>query len=156
TLQAALDWSYALLSQAEQAAFRTLAVFPGRFDLDAAQFVINRSESGVRPGDDGDGFDLLSLLVDKSLVFVDRSAEPSRYRLLSPGRQYAAERLADAGEEDAARDRHRDYFVAQASRWRSELYAITRVGRVLTDQADCLVALERSWQRGDVDAALCL
>ena len=89
TLQAIVSWSYDLLSDEERAVFRRLAVFPGSFDLEAAEQVAG--------GDDPlDVVDIVVHLVDRSLVQYER--DHRRYRLLETLRQYAADRLAEAGE----------------------------------------------------------
>jgi predicted ATPase/class 3 adenylate cyclase/DNA-binding CsgD family transcriptional regulator len=110
TLRASVDWSHALLSEPERVLFRRLAVFLGGFDLDAAQAV------GVSA--DVEGYqilDQLSLLVDKSLVVADQVRGAMRYRLLETVRQYALEKLAESGEADAVRSRHRDHYTAFAA-----------------------------------------
>ncbi|MGY1731105.1 ATP-binding protein [Geodermatophilus sp. SYSU D01045] len=94
TMRAALDWSHDLLTAAEQRLLRRLAVFAGSFSLDAA-----RAVSG-----DGDVLPALGGLVEQSLVVAEEGPE-ARYRLLEPVRQYAAARLADAGETELAADR---------------------------------------------------
>ena len=112
TLHATLDWSYALLPEPEAQLFQRLAVFTGGFMLEAAEAV---------GGDDAqtDVLNLLSHLIDKSLVTVERvpSAHDSqsgqgerRYRLLEVLRQYGVEKLAASGELEQTRRRHRDYF----------------------------------------------
>ena len=101
TLRGAVDWSYDLLSEPEQRLLRHLAVFAGGFTLDAAE------QMGR--------LDLLTSLVDKSLVQVDEGNDGERrYRLLETLRQYGLEELAERGELADARDRHRDYFLAFA------------------------------------------
>jgi predicted ATPase/DNA-binding SARP family transcriptional activator len=114
TLRATMDWSYQLLPAAEQAVLRRLAVFPGSFDLGAAEAVV---ECGGLPGaqEGVEVLDLLSGVVDKSLVGVESQGVEVRYRLLEIVREYANERLAEAGEGDAARRRHRDFFLTLAS-----------------------------------------
>ena len=110
TLRASVDWSHALLTETERILFRRLAVFLGGFDLDAAQ--------AVAGGGDVQRYqvlDQLSLLVDKSLVVADESGRRTRYRLLETVRQYAAEKLAESGEADAVRARHRDHYTAIAA-----------------------------------------
>lgn len=99
SLQATLDWSYDSLAPSEKDLFAQLAVFPGGFGLDAAKEVC---AAGI-----GD----LEALVAKSLVSTHRSPAGTRYRMLEPVRQFAAEKLA-APAERAARDR----FVAWAQR----------------------------------------
>jgi predicted ATPase len=107
TLRSTIDWSYDLLSEKERALFRRLCVFAGGFDLPAVQ--------AIWP--DGDPLDHIEQLVDKSLVTVEQLAdEKLRYRLLETLRQYGAERLAEAGEEDDARERHFVHYLGVAER----------------------------------------
>jgi predicted ATPase/class 3 adenylate cyclase/DNA-binding CsgD family transcriptional regulator len=110
TLRASVDWSHALLTEPERVLFRRLAAFLGGFDFNAAQTVA------------GDGeierfqvLDLLTLLVDKSLLAADDSRGRTRYRLLETVRQYALEKLGESGEADTVRSRHRDYYTAIAA-----------------------------------------
>ena len=105
TLQAAVSWSHDLLGETERQVFRRLAAFPASFDLDAAEAVAGDPETDV--------IDALVRLVDQSLVQYD--ATSGRYRLLETLRQYAADRLADAGETDLARDRHTHFYLALAA-----------------------------------------
>jgi DNA-binding CsgD family transcriptional regulator len=98
TLQASVDWGYALLGEAERVVFRRLAVFAGGFSLDAAERVV--AGDGVEAVE---VLDLLLGLVDKSMVLAE---DTGRYRLLETLRQYGAARLLDAGETPAVRDRH--------------------------------------------------
>ncbi|OCB23789.1 transcriptional regulator [Mycobacterium intracellulare subsp. yongonense] len=109
TLRASVDWSHALLTEPEQVLFRRLAAFAGGFDLDAAQAV--GADSDV---ESYQLLDQLSLLVDKSLVVADDTADGMRYRLLETVRQYAQEKLGESGEADEVRTRHRDYYTARA------------------------------------------
>ena len=109
TLRASVDWSHALLSEPERVLFRRLAVFLGGFHLDAAHAV---------SGGDMQRFqvlDQLTLLVDKSLVVAENTSGRTRYRLLETVRQYALEKLAESGEADAVRSRHRDHYNAMAA-----------------------------------------
>jgi len=107
TLQAAVGWSYDLLSDEEQRVFRRLAVFPSSFDLDAAESVA---------GGDGsvDVIDVVVRLVERSLVQHDSSM--GRYRLLETLRQFAADRLAEAGETPSALEAHGSFFLGLVSR----------------------------------------
>jgi predicted ATPase/DNA-binding SARP family transcriptional activator len=152
TLRAALDWSYDLLSADEQSALRQLAVFPDRFDLDAAAAVM--AAGGPTTARSLDGFDLLAQLLDKSLVLAEKAGEVNRYRLLEPIRQYAMEKLAEAGELDEARRRHRDFFLMRASTFRSEFYVNVELRRNLDDLGNYRAALDWSWREGDIEAAL--
>ena len=113
TVEATVQWSHQLLDPAEQEAFGNLAVFAGSFDAAGA--------AAVAPGLD---IGLLARLVDKSLVAVLRTAGGrTRYRLLETVRDYALGRLAEAGELDAARDRHLNHFSALAAPAREEWLA---------------------------------
>ena len=101
-----MDWSYELLTPAEQLLLRRLAVFSG-WNLEMAERVCT---DGRLPA--GAVLDLLAALIDKSLVTLDGEvAGDVRYRLLDTIRQYAAERLAASGEEPVLRRRHRDCLV---------------------------------------------
>jgi predicted ATPase/class 3 adenylate cyclase len=107
TLRSAIDWSYDLLSEEERGLFRRLSVFAGSFDLAAVEAIWPQS----------DPLDLVEQLVDKSLVTVEQLDDDKlRYRLLETLRQYSAERLIEADEEEDARERHFGYYVAVAER----------------------------------------
>jgi predicted ATPase/class 3 adenylate cyclase len=97
TLRAAVDWSYALLTGAEQLLLARLSVFAGGFDLAAAEAVCGSGDPDVL-----DIADLLGSLVDKSLVVAELAGETLRYRLLETIRLFAAERLAEAGDGEVA------------------------------------------------------
>jgi predicted ATPase/class 3 adenylate cyclase len=111
TLRATVDWSYSLLNPAEKSLLGLLSVFAESFDLDAVE--------GVCGGGDIEAFeiaDLLGSLVDKSLVAAEPVGDAVRYRLLETIRQFAAERLVEAGDEAAAAAAaaHCRYFLALA------------------------------------------
>jgi predicted ATPase/class 3 adenylate cyclase/DNA-binding CsgD family transcriptional regulator len=110
TLRASVDWSHALLTEPERVLFRGLAAFLGGFDFDAAQTVASGGEV-----ERFQVLDLLTLLVDKSLVVADDTGGRTRYRLLETVRQYALEKLGESGEADAVRARHRDHYTAMAA-----------------------------------------
>ena len=127
TLRAALDWSYELLSEAEQRLLRHLAVFSGGFTAAAASAVVN--EGGAAPSS---VIEDLADLVTKSLVALDRDTG-SRWCLLETTRAYALEKLAGHGEHDRAALRHarylRDLFSRSASRSSVGISADERMGR---------------------------
>jgi predicted ATPase/class 3 adenylate cyclase/DNA-binding CsgD family transcriptional regulator len=110
TLRASVDWSHALLTDPERALFRRLAVFMGGFDLGAAEVVASGGDLERHQV-----LDLLTLLVDKSLVAAEYASGPTRYRLLEMVRQYALEKLGESGEADEVRARHRDHYAALAA-----------------------------------------
>jgi predicted ATPase/DNA-binding SARP family transcriptional activator len=118
TLQAALDWSYHLLSEYEQALFRRLSVFAGGFDLEAVEAV-------GAPALEGENappvtvLDLLSRLVDHSLVAVEWGE--GRCRLLETVRAYTLEQLEANGDAEIVLRRHAEYFLALAEQAEPEL-----------------------------------
>jgi predicted ATPase/class 3 adenylate cyclase len=113
TLRQAVDWSYDLLAPRERELLNRLGVFAGGFTLDAAESVA--AGGGIEVFE---VLDSLGQLVDKSLVVADPTPAGTRYRLLETIRQYALERLDDAGETDTTRRRHATWcagFIAEAS-----------------------------------------
>jgi non-specific serine/threonine protein kinase len=117
TLKGALDWSHELLSESEKVLFRRLSVFAGGWTLKTAETVA--SGDGV---EEGEVLDLLSGLVEKSLVLAEEHEGVGvRYRMLEPVKQYAREKLEEAGESATVRRRHADFFLALAQRARPEL-----------------------------------
>jgi predicted ATPase len=118
TMRAALDWSYEWLSQTEQTLFRHLAIFQGGWTtktIEAATVNANLDEFGV--------LDVLSSLVNKSIVVAELRGDAQRYRLMEPLRQYGLERLKECGEFDAVAAKHARYFTEYAqqaaSHWRT-------------------------------------
>ena len=117
TLEATVDWSYQLLSEPERTLLARLSVFPAGWSIEAAEQVC--ASDGLEAGD---VLDLLSHLVGKSLVIVESEiAGDRRYRFLETVRQYARDRLAQAGSIDRLRQRHFDYLFAQFSSAMSRL-----------------------------------
>ncbi|HET6948467.1 MAG TPA: tetratricopeptide repeat protein [bacterium] len=117
TLRATMDWSHDLLSPEERMLFRRLAVFAGGFTLPAAEAVC--AGDGVEPST---VLDVLTRLVDRSLVMVDLRGEVTRYRLLETVRQYALEKLLAAGEAPGVRAGHRDWYLHRAEQAEDELH----------------------------------
>jgi len=136
TLRALIDWSHDLLTPAERALFRRLAVFAGGWSLEAAEDVCADETLAA-----DDVLDLLSSLVDKSLVNADVAG--ARYRLLDTVRQYAEAKLRESGEEDATRARHVRCYLALAEAARPMLAG--------PEQGTWLARLDRD--RGNILAA---
>ena len=106
-----------LLQEQEKRLLHCLSVFSGGWTLEAAEQIC--SGEGI---EEWEVLDLLTSLVEKSLVpFEDQGAE-ARYRLLETVRQYARDRLLEAGQAEAVRDRHRDWFLALAEEAGPKLY----------------------------------
>jgi non-specific serine/threonine protein kinase len=120
TLRATLDWSYDLLPADEQALLNRLSVFAGGWTLEAAESVC--SGQGVAGEQQGPAtLDTLARLANKSLVVADTAGASARYRMLETVREYAAERLAEAGETETQREAHARYFLSLAERTEPEL-----------------------------------
>ncbi|HZM25590.1 MAG TPA: hypothetical protein VFC02_27820, partial [Anaerolineales bacterium] len=116
TLRALIDWSYQLLSEQERLLFRRLAVFVGGWTLEAAESIC-----GFGGIESVDILDLLTHLVDKSLVTVEHIGKESRYRRLETIRQYAREKLFETEEAAQIRDRHLDYYLRLAEKAEVEI-----------------------------------
>ncbi|CAN5657199.1 LuxR family transcriptional regulator [soil metagenome] len=122
TLHATMDWSHELLGREERALFRRLSVFAGGLSLKAAE--------SVYAGEDlerAEVLELLSHLVDKSLVVARDVDGETRYRLLETVRQYGREKLDASGEEAEVRRRHADFYVALAEKAEPELKGARQV-----------------------------
>jgi len=150
TLHALIDWSYDLLTGEERAVFRRLGIFVNGFTLEGAQ--------AVACGGDIDGLDVIDLLdslVDKSLVVSEPAGDSFRYRLLESTREYALERLSEAGEREQAARRHLEFFAT--SFWqlqeRDEQTGGGGLRSVLlkAEIEDVRSALDGALERGDLE-----
>ncbi len=115
TLRAAIDWSYNLLDANEKKLLVRLSVFMGGWTLEAAEQVC------VRQGGEFEVLDVLSDLIDKSLVIMDGSTGEARYHLLETTRQYAREKLLEADESELLHNQHLAYFVELAEKGNKEI-----------------------------------
>jgi predicted ATPase/DNA-binding winged helix-turn-helix (wHTH) protein len=106
TMNAALEWSYRWLPEAEQVVLRQLAILVGRFSLEAAQSVQAGPEASMPHA-----VEHLANLVEKSLVTADVGGAQVTYRLLDTTRAYGLERLREHGEFDNASRRHAEYYL---------------------------------------------
>jgi predicted ATPase/DNA-binding CsgD family transcriptional regulator len=114
TLRSAIAWSYELLSTEEQTFFRHLGIFAGSFSLRAAEMIAAHLMM--------DPLESLASLVDKSLVQVQgRDQDNVRYALLESTREYARERLVEAGEHEEAGRIHANYYLILAEQAEPEL-----------------------------------
>jgi predicted ATPase/class 3 adenylate cyclase len=149
TLQAMIEWSDSLLSDQERKLLRRLSVFAGGFSLDAATHVC--AGDGIASSD---VLDLLAALVDKSLLETEPAA--SRFRLLEVTRQYASERLVQAGEDAAVRAAHLAWYRTLADRADEALTGADQarwLDLLDADHENLLVALASGREGADGDDA---
>jgi predicted ATPase/DNA-binding SARP family transcriptional activator len=135
TLRALIDWSYDLLGEPERDLLCRLSVFAGGWSLEAAETI---GGAGT--------LDRLSQLVNKSLVVVEHGGA-TRYRLLETIRQYAHERLAEAGRQDTAQRQHLAYFRALVEQAHGELRGPEQtewLDRLADEHGNLRVALEQA------------
>ena len=139
TLAATFDWSYELLSELEQTAFRRVAVFAETFSLRAAGAV------AAGGGVDRDAITVvLPDLVGRSMISIEQEPASFRYRLIETLREYGRARLAEAGETDAVRQRHAAWYQTLAQEAASHFADPGRrrwFERIDADQADFQAAL---------------
>jgi predicted ATPase len=149
TLHALIDWSWELLSEAEQALLRRLSVFAGGWSLEAAEAV---------DGNPYETLDLLTSLVNKSMVIAERpKGQTARYHMLETIRLYGQEKLALSAEGDQVRTQHRDWFMALAERAEPHLKShdqIVWVKQLELEHDNLRSALEWSLGQRDVEPAL--
>jgi predicted ATPase/DNA-binding SARP family transcriptional activator len=152
SVTATIDWSYRLLADPERSLFARLSVFAGGFDLDAAHGVC-----GEDCADQHDTLDLLTGLVDKSMVTMRSDGGVTRYGVLETLRAYGRERLCDNGVDDAYARRHTAYFAELAHRAASGMHGPDEkawVERTLPDYDNLRTAFEHAIGDHDLDLAL--
>jgi predicted ATPase/DNA-binding SARP family transcriptional activator len=153
TLRATLDWSYDLLAEAEQSLFVRLGVFVGGWSLAAAEAVC--ADAGPFAGQ---VLDLLSRLIDRSLVFVQSGpAKVTRYCLLETVRDYARERLASRRDAQHVYAQHARYYLTLAEQAAEELHGPQQeewLDRLEQEHDNLRSALEWSCRRADAKATL--
>ena len=141
TLEATIDWSYDLLDADEQDALRRISVMPAAFDLELAAAVLDRTTVAT--------LDTLEILTARSLIHTQRddSSAQLRCRLLETIRVYAYQRLVDAGDAEATRDRHARHL---ADRLEAIAYMPTSMRPAHDALADdALAAVEWTHARND-------
>ena len=154
TLRGVVDWSYDLLFSDEQRVLRRLSVFIGGFGLHAAELVTSGDDVVVE-----DVIDLVARLVDKSLVVVIDRDGVTRYQLLQTIVDYGREKLVEAGEEDAARDRHLAWIIELASEAEPELRGPAQADWTVTlevERDNIRSAVEWAIERGRGDDAVAI
>jgi predicted ATPase/class 3 adenylate cyclase/Tfp pilus assembly protein PilF len=175
TLRALIDWSYDLLTAQERLLLHRVSVFLGGWTLEAAEQVagdwwmvdgnlldsIQPTINQVSPATNHqppitaeEVFDLLTSLVDKSLVLAEQRSGRTRYRLFETIRQYARDKLMESGETVAVRGRHRDYFLAFAQEADTHLWetkAATWLDLLEAEHDNLRMALQ--WCRNDGEDA---
>ncbi|MFE3938655.1 ATP-binding protein, partial [Streptomyces goshikiensis] len=167
TLRAVIDWSWALLGGAEEAVLRRLSVHGGDASVEAARAVCAGAGTAVAAGTAAD-LDpdvpehrvplLLDRLVERSLVvLVDRPEGGRRYRLLESVKDYARERLREAGEEAGTRARHGRYYRELALRAEPLLRGPHQrlwLARLDAAEAELYPAVEEALAQGQLVPAL--
>jgi predicted ATPase len=157
TLRAAMDWGYTLLPASEQVVLRRLAAFRGTFTLTAVEAVVGPLLPEPTLGADFEVLDLLSRLVDKSMVSVVSEEPELRYGLLETIREYAGQKLTESGEADEVHTRHRDFFLGLADDWAAGANYWNWwlwIRQISADRDNYVAALEWSSAKGDDDALL--
>jgi predicted ATPase/DNA-binding SARP family transcriptional activator len=154
TLRAVVDWSYDLLFEDERRLSARLAVFTGGCDLTAAEAICADDQVPA-----GEILDVLSRLVDKSLVTAPGAAGEARFTQLQTLWQYGRDRLEDSGEADAMRARHAAYYLQIATEAHDGLRGATGPAwrdRLASESGNLRAALDWHIAAGDADAALSL
>ena len=152
TLRAAIDWSYNLLPTAEQVLFRRLSVFVGGWTLEAAESVC--AAEALRSNE---VLSVLEQLINKSLVSMEEAQAEPRYSMLETIRQYANEKLVEAGESDALRDRHLEYFLELAETAEPHLVRPEQVewlAKLDADYENIRLALEWALSQDSAESSL--
>jgi non-specific serine/threonine protein kinase len=152
TLRASIEWSYQLCTPQEQRLWARLCVFAGSFELDAVEAVC----TGDIAGDEI--VDLVSGLVDKSIVVRHERATVAQYRLLESIREFGLERLNEAGDGPALRMRHLQWYAAliqtAKAEWISERQQYW-LARLAAESANIRSALDFCLnEHGDADAVM--
>lgn len=159
TLQAVVDWSWELLDEPERVLLRRFSVFSSGASLDAVERVCG---DGGGPGIGGrDIWSVLFALVDKSLIIADPVREETladpRYRMLETVRAYAAQRLTEAGEEEALRGAHAARMLALWNEADPKLRTseqLTWLSRLRVEHDNFVTAQRWAIDSGEVELAL--
>ena len=148
TLQALIDWSYDLLSEKEKVLLRRLAVFSGGWSFETAEAICAGAPDQGESIEPNEVMDLLSQLVNKSMVLLDEGAEEARFRFLETMRQYASQLLVSSGEAAWIRARHLDYFSSRVRQTWTWIFTYTAERRSMMrwmDQEQDNLRLAEDW-----------
>lgn len=153
SLHAAVGWSFGLCSPQEQTLWTRLSVFSGEFDLDAALAVCAGD-----PIASGEILDLVTALIEKSILSRMPNGSYARYQMLETLREYGHEQLVEAGVQRAVRRRHRDYYQRLAEEasadWLSPRQA-EWTATIMREMGNIRIALDFSLtEPGEVEAGL--
>ncbi|WP_248961964.1 ATP-binding protein [Sphaerisporangium perillae] len=152
TLRALVDWSYELCTEQERLMWARASVFCGGLDLEAAEAVC--SGDGIARED---VVELISGLVEQSVLAREEHPAGVRFRLLETVREYGRDRLAESGRQEALRARHREYFRDLASQARAELLTGAQrqwMERLCLDHANLRAALQSCFEQGKAEEGL--
>jgi predicted ATPase len=147
TLRTTIDWSHDLLDAGERALLRRLCVFAGRFTLEDVEAVCTSDDVPAAKA-----LDLLSSLVDKSLVTKEDAQGGARYRLHETMREYTSLKLREAGEQDEVQRRCADYYVAICRQFaeRNRYRLLERLQWMELEVDNIRSVLQRCLMRADV------
>jgi predicted ATPase/transcriptional regulator with XRE-family HTH domain len=121
TMRATIDWSYDLLTEPERMLLRRVSVFAGGWTLDAALGVC-----ATDPLDENAVVEVLTSLVEKSLVVAELEVADGRYRLLESTHAYALEKLVASGERQTLAQRHATWMAGLTIGFRKAYYSLPR------------------------------
>jgi non-specific serine/threonine protein kinase len=152
TMQEAIAWSYHLLSPTHQRWFRRLSIFKGGCQLIAAESICGGEEPTISDED----LSTIAALVDASFVQMQTTGDgPPRYSMLEVIREYAAEQLRAAGEEETYQRRHAEYYAALAEE--AERFGSgqgSREAHLERESANGRAALNFAYERGEATLGL--
>ena len=170
TIRATIDWSYDLLSESERRLFSRLSVFVEGWALEAAEAVCSDNDLSKGREDKGESIldstytlhrseilDLLTHLVNKSLVVMNEQDQTVRYHKLETIREYAREKLEESGELELIQDRLLEFFLQSADEAEPYLRTgeqVAWLARLEAEHDNFRAALERAFARIDTEAAL--
>ena len=149
TLEASVDWSFGMLAERERTVLLRASVFVGTFDLDAAEAVCAGD-----PIEPHEVLDLISNLVDRSLVQFEDVGDEPRYGLLETIRAFARQRLVDGGEIELTRNKHLDHYLSLAERRDVDRSTAALVLRLQTETDNLRGAMDWAQSSGETEKLL--